>query len=753
MHRLLPLIALIACGGPPPPTPSGDDTATAGPSDDPACVDDRTFFREQVWPNVFGARCIACHAIDGLARDSALVLASPARPDHLDVDQAMLTDLAGLQRDGTSLLLLKPLGEEGHGGGAVLQEDDAAYALLTAFVVRVDAPVACPPAETLTAPHDLVLLSPLQTFRKAAILLAGRLPLAAEVAAIEAGGLAAMDVALDGLMEEEAFYTRIMELFNDVLLTDRYLRNRDGIGIVDDDVFPTVYWYEAGRATGQYDAYYARTHEAIAREPLQLIAHVLREHRPFTEVLTADYTVVNDYSANAYGVGGTALPDVQDPATLRFREARLPGWPHAGLLSTPAFYNRFPTTETNRNRHRAWKFLKTFLATDVLAFAERPIDPTTSSVHNPTLNDPQCTVCHATLDPVAGLFQDFDEGGHYVPPEQGWYADMTPPGWAGEAFPAAERGRAMPWLAERAVQDPRFSLATVQNMLTLITGQTLQTVARAGSDESGREALARQDAFIDAVAADFRTGGYELRDVIRAIVRSSWFRADGDAGASEGVLAAAGLARWLTPEELSRKIAATTGLPWTRSYTSGQDWLQGDYKLLYGGIDAFSVTTRLRAPNGVMASIGARMATDVACRAVPQDLALPRAARRLLPNVEARYTPTTSDGFAVPEAEALLRANLRDLHFRLLGETVEPGGPEEEATYAIWVGAWQDVREAIASGSKSTSLPSACQANEDPFSGVDYPTDRRVRDDADGTVRAWMAVVAYLLTDARFLTE
>ncbi|MFM2162440.1 MAG: hypothetical protein RLZZ383_1952 [Pseudomonadota bacterium] len=751
MPRVLPLIALIACGGDAPAPGGGDGTPDTTSPGDVTCVDDRTFFREQLWPEVLGAQCIACHAADGLARESALVLASPARPDHLDVDQALLSDLAGLQRDGTSVLLLKPLGEEGHGGGVVITRDSDAFRLLQAFVDRVETPITCPPQPDAAAPDDLALLTPVQTFRKAALLLAGRLPQQAEVAAIEAGGLSAMDAALDRLMEEEAFYTRIMELFNDLLLTDRYLRNRDGIGIVDDDVFPTVYWYEAGRATGQYDAYYVRTHEAIAREPLQLIAHVLREHRPFTEVLTADYTVVNAYSANAYGVGDATLPDVNDPATLRFREARLAGWPHAGLLSTPAFYNRFPTTETNRNRHRAWKFLKTFLATDVLAFAERPIDPTTSSVHNPTLNDPQCTVCHATLDPVAGLFQDFDEDGHYAPPEQGWYADMTPPAWAGEAFPAAERGRALPWLAGRAVEDPRFALATVQNVLTLITGQGLQTAGR-GADAGG-EALRRQDAFVDAVATDFRAGGYELRDVLRAVVRSPWFRADADAGASADVLETAGLARWLTPEELSRKIAATTGLPWTRSYTSSTDWLQGDYKLLYGGIDAFAVTTRLRAPNGVMASIDARMATDIACRAVPQDLALPRAARRLLPNVEARYTPTTPDGFAVPEAEALLRANLRDLHLRLLGETIEPGGPEEEASYALWLGAWQDLRAAIATGAKPSALPSACQANEDPFSGVDYPTDRRVRDDADGTVRAWMAVVAYLLTDARFLTE
>jgi hypothetical protein len=752
MVRFTLLLTLLACGpsdgGGPPISP--DDT----PTEAEACVDDRTFFRERLWPEVIGETCISCHAADGLARDSALVLASPARPDHLDVDLATLTDLAGLERDGVSVLLLKPRGDEGHGGGAVLSTDSPAYHLLEAFVARVKQPQTCPATED--APDEaegLAPLSPAQTFRKATLMLAGRLPEQRELDALAVGGDAALDGLLDAVMKEEAFYARVMELFNDLLLTDRYLRGRDGVSMIDERGFPETYWFEDTPDDALSDTLYARTHEALAREPLQLIAHVLRQHRPFTEILTADYTVVNAYSARTYGVADGPWPDPADPAASTFVEAKIPGWPHAGVLSTPAFFNRHPTTDTNRNRHRAWIFYKTFLATDILAFAERPIDPTSSSVHNPTLNDPQCSVCHATLDPVAGLFQDFDDEGRYAPPADGWYADMRPPAWGDEGLPAAEAGRALPWLTARAVDDPRFALATVQNMLALLTGRPLLTAGLAGDDPALREALRQQDAFVDRVAAEFRAGGHELRDVVRAVVRSPWFRADADAGASAGTLATAGLARWLTPEELSRKILATTGLPWSRSWTSSQDWLQSDYEMLYGGIDSFSIVSRLRSPNGVMTSIDARMATDMACRAVPQDLALPREQRRLLPHVEPTWTPTTPDGFAVPEAEQRVRQAIRELHARLLGEEIEPGGPEEEATFALWTGAWQETQDAILDGTLDDDLPYACQANEDPWTGADYPDARRVRHDDDGTIRAWMAVVAYLLTDARFLSE
>ena len=38
----------------------------------------------------------------------------------------------------------------------------------------------------------------------------------------------------------------------------------------------------------------------VAREPLELIAYVVMNDRPYTEVLTADYTMVNAFSDLAY---------------------------------------------------------------------------------------------------------------------------------------------------------------------------------------------------------------------------------------------------------------------------------------------------------------------------------------------------------------------------------------------------------------------------------------------------------------------
>jgi hypothetical protein len=47
---------------------------------------------------------------------------------------------------------------------------------------------------------------------------------------------------------------------------------------------------------------------------------------------------------------------------------------HAGVLSTQAWLDSFPTTPTNRNRHRVNVMAWQFLATDVTALAARPIE-------------------------------------------------------------------------------------------------------------------------------------------------------------------------------------------------------------------------------------------------------------------------------------------------------------------------------------------------------------------------------------------
>ena len=112
---------------------------------------------------------------------------------------------------------------------------------------------------------------------------------------------------------------------------------------------------------------------AIAREPLELIAHVIRNERPFTEILTANYAMLNGYAA----LSMVGLPDVpmgigEDPDN--YCEVQVPGVPHAGILTSPMFLNRFPTSDTNINRRRSRMAYWFFLDIDINQFGSRPVD-------------------------------------------------------------------------------------------------------------------------------------------------------------------------------------------------------------------------------------------------------------------------------------------------------------------------------------------------------------------------------------------
>src|SRR5262249_61880120 len=73
----------------------------------------------------------------------------------------------------------------------------------------------------------------------------------------------------------------------------------------------------------------------------------------------------------------------------------------------------------------------------------------------PTMEAAECVVCHKTLDPVAGLFQDywrFADQGVYGKRKGGWFTDMFKPGFEGEDLPATDRWRALQWLRATPAQ-------------------------------------------------------------------------------------------------------------------------------------------------------------------------------------------------------------------------------------------------------------------------------------------------------------
>lgn len=751
---LLAALFLAACG-----SVVTDDDENGPPVDDGECLPNERFFSQRVWQAFMGQQCYACHNPQGAAHDTDLVLVSSTVPDYLRLNLERIEAVARTERDGVPLLLLKPVGGADHGGGKQIEEGDAAWLALEELVQRVREPVICELDESDVL-SGVRLLDVQSVLRKASLSLVGRLPTEDEVARAEEGGEDALDEILDEMMQEEAFYDRLEEFWNDLFLTDRYLGGSSAIDLLDRADYPESRWYAVGDdATDEERAESTRlrdlTNRAIAREALKLVSHVVRNDRPFTEVITADYRMVNPYSAKSYGarVNFTRPDDWNE-----WKEAKVEGMEHAGVLTSHMILNRFPTTPTNRNRARARMVFRWFLATDLLKLADRPVDSSDIEGHNPTMTNPGCSICHAPMDPVAGTFMNWDERGRYRPPEQGWYGDMRAPGYADAVVPWPQQGESLRWLGQTVAEDPLFVTATVQNAWRMLTGQEPLSPPEPGAEDAAERQLAweAQNDFFTRVGEDFVADGYNFKTALKSLILGPWYRADNLlAGVEEtGRFAEVGASRLLTPEMLSRKIEAVLGYPWANNATSAP-LLENtrEYRMFYGGIDSIDVTDRIDQPSGVMANVAARMANEMACRVVPREFTLEASRRRFFPAVELAFEPDDENGFEVPAAREAIEANIVWLHDRVLGETVYPGDPEVERTFALFYETWKEGKEAMADGTLDQWLAWNCRARTDFWTGEELPEDIRVERDPRYTVRAWMAVMTYLLMDYQFLYE
>jgi hypothetical protein len=310
---------------------------------------------------------------------------------------------------------------------------------------------------------------------------------------------------------------------------------------------------------------------------------------------------------------------------------------------------------------------------------------------------------------------------------------MVPPGFRSEEVPPDQAP--LQWLAATVSQDNSFALSVVNTIYTGLTGDEPLTQPLNSSDPmylAKVHAFEAQQYTFQDLASRFRNSNYDLRILIKEMVKTPWFRAIDveDDMTDERIeeLQAMGSARVLPPEALDRKIIATTGIQWMRN-DSPALLDANNYKFFFGGIDSINVTTRLTELNAVMNNIADRMANEIACQATAADMSLPTGDRLLFPYVEQGDS-----------SEQAVRDNIAYLHEHVLGETLPEGDPELERTYQVFKAVLDDGLKKMESGAYGPGIPGPCQAGG-------------LTEDATYTTQAWQAVVTYLLSDYRFLYE
>ena len=630
-------------------------------------------------------------------------------------------------------------------------------------------------------------------------------------------------------------------------------------------------WREAQRAIDRgyeraiddpgYNNWESSTQYGISRAPLELIAYVVEHDLPYTEILTADYIMANPAASKGYG----SSTDFEDPSYQdEFRPSSIVNYfrndyskvsefdvrygtrivnsgnlrtryPHAGILNTRVYLRRYPTTATNRNRARARWTLFHFLGIDVENLALRPTETLAlTDTNSPTTSNPSCTACHAVLDPVAGAFQNYDEGGSYksafggidsLPdtykfPTQGtspqyrpgdtWYRDMFAPGFEGEAAPDSHNS--LQWLAKKIAADSRFSSATVEFWWPAVMGTEAEgtPIDGTGKVTEGKLLAARaRSAEVARLAKAFRTGIHggppnNLRDLLTEMALSPWFRAESIAIEDPDRLAAlhdAGVERLLSPEELARKTDSITGYRWGRhtkgfihdvGNLDGEGYGRGgEYELLYGGIDSDGISRRARSVTPLMAAVAQSHAIRTSCAIVQREFfmwsdqqrrlfdgitahatpvsGLSASAAGLTPELRAEHPSTLPAFRAFPSGPMQIRRKLVDLHWKLFGVTVPIDSPDIEQAYSLFVSVWE--RKRGAEGPDFSDSKTLCPIEDSQyFEGIIedvVATDEkgnsvidwnRVKaswnfdmQDSNYTVRTWVVVLSYLMTDYRYL--
>ncbi len=723
---------------------------------------DEDYFAREVWPKVASKTCIKCHKAGGDAEDSDFILLEPARSGALVHNRDAFTRMAAVRKDDRSRMLLKVVGKLKHGGEDVLDPESTRYRILEAFVNGT------PPPSRAEIPagdffHGVTMLDDRRLLRRLTLSLAARLPTREEMEAVTSGGPDAIQSVLDQLMTEPAFYDRLAEGFNDIFLTIGY----DGVAenaLSYEHFEKTRHWYQhrdfsniADKKERQKAGWeLARVYrESMLREPMELVKHIVRAERPFTEIITADYIMVSPHTARGYGVFEENRGRFEDPEnpfeyvpvrlkalTGRSRstnqESATGFYPHAGILSTFQYLMRFPTTETNRNRLRARMYFEQFLGIDILALAPRVNDAAaiTSRYEIPTMQAADCVVCHKIIDPVAGLFQDYyvvDAKGVFGLRKEGWFEDMFAPGLDGEPLPDAERWRALQWLGERTAKDPRFANAMVGHVWYILTGRKpLLPPEDIGHPlySARQRAYRQQHDEIEAIARRFSENGFNLKSVFKELAASPFYRTDGlttkDVDpARQAELDDLGLVRILSPEQLERKLKAIFGKGWGRLDDPEQ------FLILYGGIDSKEITERIADPSGAMGAIQRMMANHMACKNVALDFSLKPEKRRLFPGIEPDALPGTD--------ETRIRAAIVHLHGYLLGRFDSADSPEVDRTYGLFAGIIADAE--ARGGFEKVEMYGCGATQEDRFPDPFF------------TVRAWRGVVTYLLRQHEFLYE
>lgn len=252
-----------------------------------------------------------------------------------------------------------------------------------------------------------------------------------------------------------------------------------------------------------------RLRQSMRMESEMFFSHVLREKRPATELLTANYTYLNDTLAEWYKIDGIK--------GNQMRKVDLPANSHRGGILTQATFHLVTSNPTRTSPVKRGLFvLENFLATPAPP-AVPDVPPLEESAKGANKDLPLrevlkihaeqklCASCHMRMDPIGLALENFTAIGVWRDTEKGHPIDASGQLMTGEKFNNARELSNI--LANARKGD--FHRAVTEKLLTYAVGRGIEYY----------------DApTIDKIVIDAESKGGTLLEILYGVVESAPFQ-------------------------------------------------------------------------------------------------------------------------------------------------------------------------------------------------------------------------------------
>jgi hypothetical protein len=496
-----------------------------------------------------------------------------------------------------------------------------------------DPPHTSPPAER----PALTELSPPRLLRRISLDLLGVLPTTADLDAVEADPKY-VDVFAESALENPLWEERLVHIYGQSWHTQV-------------DEFQLLY--------KEYDNLYRDSENefpferSAGEEPLRLLAHVAATGRPWTEILTADYTMANEVLASIW--------PIEHSGTGWQRSHYTDDRPPVGVLASNGMWLRYYSAGTNRNRGRAAAMTRLLICEDYLArpvsFANFPGLADESGTEKALQNEPYCLGCHSTIDPIAAALFGFDPADTHNGDETGWYhPEREPLGETKLQVSPAWFGHPVTGLLEMAhtiAADNRFRRCAVESMTESLWQRNIHHADLAE---------------VQSLLVQFEDSGLRVGPLTQAIIGTQTYRAGGVKSDTD-LAERENTARLLMPDQWNSLIKDLTGFSWT---WAGFDQMSNDtygYRVMSGGVDGLQVTRTQEVPSLTSILVAQRLSEAAARTALESSW---EEGHGLLVGVD----PTDRPG------DDTFEDTLAELHWRLLAR--RPSEEDLDSLRSLW---------------------------------------------------------------------